>query len=239
MPFDDEHHRMVKAFTRQPEPQTPPEGFDYDFWLGHTAPAPYSPERCHFWWRFILAYGGGEMSDRGAHVIDLAQLGMGTDDTGPVEIEASGSRGTGLYDAYMDYAFTNVYANGVRMIGESRSPRGLKFEGTDGSIFVHVHGCRLEVEPKSLLEEKIGPKEIHVGRSPGHSRNFLDCVKSRKDPVATAEIGHRSASVCHLNNIAMLTGRKLHWDPVAERFKNDDEANALLSPKMRAPWTIS
>ncbi len=238
MPCAEQHHQMIREVTGMPPAESVPEGFDYDFWLGHAQKVPYTPRRCHFWWRFVLAYGGGEMTDRGAHVIDLAQLGMGTDDTGPVEIEAKGSRGTGLYDTFMEYEFTNTYANGVRMIGTSQGPRGLKFEGSDGWIFVHVHGCKLEAEPKSLLEEKISAGESRLERSPGHHRNFLDCVKSRKTPVASAEIGHRSASICHLNNIAMLTGRKLKWDPKRERFANDDGANTLLLPKMRAPWTL-
>ncbi len=238
MPCTEPHHLHVRGVENTPPVEPVPEGFDYDFWLGHTPAVPYTPGRCHFWWRFVLAHGGGEMTDRGAHVIDLAQMGMGTETTGPVEIEAKGVRGTGLYDTFMDYEFTNTFANGVRMIGSAEEPRGLKFEGSDGWVFIHVHGCALDAHPKSLLEETIGDSEIRIGRSPGHHRNFLDCVKSRKTPVAPAEVGHRSATICHLNNIAMLTGRKLRWDPRTERFADDDVANALLRPKMRDPWTV-
>ena len=208
-------------------------------WLGHTPLAPYHELRCHFWWRFILSYGGGEMTDRGAHIIDLAQLGAGTDDTVPVEFEATGTRSTtSLYNAFMDYKFENVYANGVRMIGENKGPRGLKFEGSGGSIFIHIHGAKLEADPPGLLEEKVAEGEIQLGRSPGHHRNFLDSVKSRQQPVASAEVGHRTATICHLNNIAMLTGRKLIWDPKTEQIANDSEANALLAPAMRSPWRL-
>jgi len=239
MPCSEPHHDSVRALKRMPAPEPVPEGLDYDFWLGHTPKVPYTPRRCHFWWRFVLSYGGGEMTDRGAHIIDLAQMGMDTEGTGPVEIEAKGSRETtGLYNTFMDYAFTNTYANGVRMIGENRGPRGVRFEGTKGWVFLNVHGCAIEAEPKSLLKEIIGPDEIHLERSPGHHRNFLDCVKSRKTPVAPAEVGHRTATICHLNNIAMLTESKLAWDPVKERFKGNDAANALLSPHMRAPWSL-
>ena len=238
MPSNDDHHQQVKAVKGMPPTQKVPASFDYNFWLGHTPEAPYVPERCHFWWRFVLAHGGGEMTDRGAHIIDLAQLGMGTDATGPVEIETHGKRGTGLYDVFMDYEFTNVYANGVRMIGESKGPRGVRFEGTDGWVFINIHGCRLEASRASLLEEVIGEGEIQLGRSPGHQRDFLNCVKSRKDPLAKAETGHRTASVCHLNNISALTGRKLRWDPVKERFIGDASANEHLLPTMRAPWAI-
>ena len=239
LPCDDGHHKEVLQMTGMPPTMEVPAGFDYDTWLGHTPLAPYTERRCHFWWRFILSYGGGEMTDRGAHVIDIAQLGNGTDNTGPVEIEATGTASkTSLYDAFMDYKFVNKFANGVTMIGEAVGPRGLKFEGSDGWLFVHIHGGKLEASSESLLKEKIAENEIHLGRSPGHHRNFLDSVKCRQQPVTTAEIGHRTASICHLNNIAMLTGRKLNWDPQAEQILNDPEANRLLKPTMRSPWTI-
>lgn len=239
MPLGEWHHQQVLAVDAVPATQTPPDTLDYDFWLGHTATVPYTPKRCHFWWRFILAYGGGEMTDRGAHVIDLAQLGMGTDHTGPVRFEASGSRNDrSLYDAFMDFSFVNTFANGVQMIGEAKGPRGVKFEGTDGWVFIHVHGGKLEAEPASLLTSKIGEDEIQLGRSPGHQRDLLDCMRSRELPLASAEIGHRTASICHLNNIAMLTGRTLDWDPEQEQIVGDPEANAMLKPNMRAPWTL-
>ena len=98
-------------------------------------------------------------------------------------------------------------------------------------------GC-FEAEPASLLREIIGPEEIHLGRSPGHRRNFLDCVKSRKQPFATAEIGHRTGTICHAFNIAMTLGRKLEWDPVGERFIGDERANRMLSRPMRSPWNL-
>jgi predicted dehydrogenase len=238
LPCTDGHHRTARN-TGKVTYTAPPEGFDYDFWLGHTPKVPYTEKRCHFWWRFILAYGGGEMTDRGAHVIDLAQLGAGTDDTGPVEIEAKGVRGkSDLYDAFWDYQFTNTYASGVKMIGGTSGPRGVKFEGSDGWVFIHVHGGKLEASAPELLKEKADGFKVKLGRSPGHQRNFLDGVKSREQPVAPAEAGHRTASVCHLNNIAMLLGRKLKWDPKAERFVGDDEANKLLMPRMRAPWKL-
>ena len=227
-----------------------PEGFDYDFWLGHTPKAPYTEKRCHFWWRFVLAHGGGEMTDRGAHVIDLAQLGAGTDDTGPVEIEARGvASKTSLYDAFWDYEFTNTFANGVKLVGSTKGPRGLKFEGSDGWVFIHVHGGKLEAEPASLLKAVIEKDEIRLGRSPQvgeastnylprHVRNFLDSVRSRQQPLAPAEVGHRTATICHLNNIAMRLGRKLRWDPDKELFVHDADANRLLKPVMREPWKL-
>lgn len=238
LPCSDPHHKEARALKTVPPPEPIPEGFDYDFWLGATPKVAYTPKRCHFFWRFNLTYGGGEMTDRGAHVIDLAQLCMGTDNTGPVDIEAKGERNKdSLFNVFWDMQFTNVYGNGVTMIGDFKEPRGLKLEGSDGWIFVHVHGQKLEASLPHLLGNKTWTTN-GTNPLPPHVRNFLDCVKSRKQPAATAEIGHRTASICHLNNIAMLLGRKLKWDPKKERFANDDEANKLLMPAMREPWRL-
>ena len=239
MPNSDDHHMRLRRNT-EPKPTMPvPKGFNYDMWLGPAPWAPYTPERCHFWWRFILDYGGGEMTDRGAHIIDLAQFINGTDDSGPVEIMATGKAvGNGLYDCFIEYEFECKYSNGVRLIGGSQGERGLKLVGTDGWIFIHIHGGRHEAEPKSLLIEFIGPNEIHVGRSPEHHRNFLDSIKTRTKPVAHEEIGHRTATICHLLNIAMLTGRKLIWDPEREEITNDSTANRLVNKPMRDPWHL-
>ncbi len=216
-----------------------PEGFDYDMWLGPAPWAAYTEKRCHRWFRYIMDYSGGEVADRGAHIFDLAQLGMGTDYTGPVEIEGEGEAPEdGLFNTFMKYNFVCTYANGVRMIGKSEGPRGLKFEGTDGWIFVHIHGGHLEAEPKLLLKHRIGPNEIHLGRSAGHHQDFLDAVKTRGQVIAPAEVGHRSVTICHLVNIALLTGRKLKWDPVKERIINDTLADRMTARPMRSPWRL-
>jgi predicted dehydrogenase len=246
LPCHDGHHQQIRAATALPPPQSVPEGFDYDFWLGHTPRVPYFRERCHFAWRFNLAYGGGEMTDRGAHVIDLAQLGAGTDHTGPVEIEAAGVQNPGgLYNAFWDFRFVNSFANGVKFIGTTDAPRGLRFEGSEGWIFIHVHGAKLEASHPALLagldrwKDSGGAQHpVRLGRSPGHLRNFLDCVKSRRQPVAGVEAGHHTAVICHLNNLAMRLRRKLKWDPELERVRGDAEANAQLTPRMRPPWKL-
>jgi predicted dehydrogenase len=242
LPTTDGHHVKVMQ-QKDAAPIMPvPEGFDYDTWLGHTPWRPYRPfmpdepdRGVHFWWRFNMLYGGGEMTDRGAHVIDLAQLGLGKDDTGPVEFTAQGERATGgVFDAFFNFTFTNTYADGVKLVGSTETPRGLKFEGADGWIFIHVHGGKLEAsDPRLMTEEDAGNNQIKLGRSPGHHRNFIDCVKSREQPFATAEIGHRTASLCHLNNIAMKLGRSLRWDPEQEQVLDDAEAHKLLSPPLR------
>ncbi len=239
MPNMDPHQKLLRTLTK-PMPAMPvPEGFHYDFWLGPAPRAPYTRGRCHFWWRFILDYGGGEMTDRGAHIIDLAQFINDTDDTGPVELSGEGKQvGNGLYNAFIEYSFECKYKNGVRLIGGSKGERGLKLVGSDGWIFIHIHGGRLEASNPILLKRKISGNEIHVERSPGHRRNFLDSVKSRHKTVAHEEIGHRTASVCHLLNIAMMTGRKLQWDPVHEKITNEPEINRMLYHPMRSPWSI-
>ena len=229
-----------RDLTTMPVPMPVPDGFDYDMWLGPTPWYPYTEKRCHFWFRYILEYSGGEVTDRGAHVIDIGQLGNGTDDTGPIEIEGKGNfLRAGLYDIAVDYHFEFQYANGVRMICSTNQPRGLKFEGTDGWVFIHIHGGDLEASKPEMLKEVIGPNEVHLGRSPNHHQNFLDAVKTRGKPFAHEEIGCRTATMCHLANIAMLTGRKLKWDPVAERITNDETAQLMTRRPMRGEWKLT
>jgi hypothetical protein len=217
-----------------------PEGFDYDLWLGPTPWFPYTEKRCHFWFRYILEYSGGEVTDRGAHIIDIGQLGNGTDDTGPVEVAGKGEfLRDGLFDIAVNYRFEFTYANGVKMLCTTNQPRGLKFEGTDGWVFIHIHGGRLQASSPALLKEVIGPNEMHLGRSPGHHADFLRAVRTRGTTVAPAEVGHHTATMCHLANIAMLTGRTLKWDPVNERVTNDEEAQRMTWRPMRGEWRLT
>ena len=157
---------------------------------------------------------------------------MGMDGNGPVEIHPPPERyGEGL---------KFIYANGVKMIGQSAGNRGVKFEGTDGWIFIHIHGGKLEAEPASILDEKV---ELDIPHSEqnrdAHQRIFLNAVKKRLEPNAPVEVGHRTASLCHLLNIAMLTGRKLKWNPDKEQILNDSQAAKMLVSPMRSPWKLS
>ena len=230
-----QHQRQIA-----PQPVVPvPPGFDFDTWLGPAPWSAYTPRRCHGSFRYILDYSGGEMTDRGAHVIDIAQLGNGTDHTTPVRISGRGWAPTdGLFDTFMKYDFECTYANGVKLIGRSAGQRGIKFEGSDGWIFVHIHGGRLEAGPASILKEKIGAGEFHIGYSPGHHQDFLNAVRSRQRTVAPAEVGHHTGSICHLVNIALLTGRELKYDPKRERILNDSGAAAMLTRACRSPWHL-
>jgi predicted dehydrogenase len=233
MPIDS--HGPIESQPVMPVPSN----LDYNMWLGPTPWYPYTKKRSHFWWRYILEYGGGEMTDRGAHIIDLAQLGLQADESGPVEISGKGwAPKDGLFDTFMKFDFTCTYANGVKLIGTSEGTRGLKFEGSDGWIFIHIHGGRLEAYPESLLKEYIGPEEIHLRRSPGHHQDFINSVKTRRPAIAHEEIGHRTGTICHLVNIALQTERTLKWDPLKEQITNDESTNRMLYRPMRAPWRL-
>jgi hypothetical protein len=219
----------------------PPE-LDYDFWIGPSRWAPYCDQRTHWNWRWQLDFGGGQMMDWIGHHADIADWGMGWDATGPVEIEGTAEYPTsGIWDAPTTYHFVAKYRGGVDMHvangGNAGIRSGTKWIGADGR-WVWVDRGGLDANPKSLLQEKIGPDEVHLFRSPGHHREFLDCVKSRHQTITPAETAHRSASIGHLGQIAMLLGRKIRWNPDTEQILGDETATRMLSTPMRAPWHV-
>ena len=230
-------------------PMPIPKDFDYDMWLGPAPWAPYTEGRCLFNFRWIRDYTPGFITDWGAHSMDLAQWANGSDATGPVEIEGHGEfPKNGLYNTATSHYVELTFADGVKFVSQTTTDVatgndddwGLRFEGTDGWFWAGAIGSARfgKTHSKSLLREVIGPDEINLYRSPGHHRNFLDSVKTRKETVSPAEVGQRTATVCHLGHIAILTGRKLKWDPEKEEFINDAEANRLLSRPMRKPWHL-
>ena len=228
------NNRQCKP-TWKPEP-VPPD-FDYDLWLGPAPWAPYHSQRCHYQFRFLLDYSGGQVTNWGAHHLDIAQWGLGADDSGPIEVIGDGEfPQTGLFTTATRVYFECKYANGVTLICKTGGGGGTKFIGTEG--WVHVNRGKIDAEPKSLLYSKIKPDEIHLYASRDHKQNFLDCIKTRKQPICSAEVGHRSSSVCHLGNIAMRLNRRLRWDPKTERFLGDDEANHMTFRPMRSPWAL-
>jgi len=239
LPTDQGHHNRIRQSKGPYSPQPVPETLDYNMWVGPIPWRPFIPERTHFAWRFVLDTGGGEMTDRGAHVLDLVQYIMNCDETGPLELRAVGRQAASpIFDAFMDFEFEYRCANAVRVHGRSSGKRGLKLIGTEGWVFINIHGGRLEASHPSLLRENILPGEKHSERSPGHHRNFLDCVRTRRLPIAHGEWGHRTASLCHLLNASMLLGRPFKWDPVKEVVIDDDEANRILARPMRQPWHV-
>jgi len=217
-----------------------PDGFDYDLWLGPAPRAPYTERRCHHYFRYIFDYAGGTLTDLGAHDNDLAQWGNNTEHTGPVEIEGKGTfPRDGLWDTATRFEIKYTYENGVKLICATRDianmDQGVRFEGSLGWVFVRSY---IDAYPKSLLSSKIAPDEIHLYRSDDHHRNFIDCVKSRRDTIAPPETAHRSVTICHLGNIALRLGRKLKWNPENETFIDDPEANRMLARQSRSPWGI-
>jgi len=231
----------------RPQPTMPvPEGLNYEMWLGPAPWAPYTEERVHPQkglgrpgWLRISDYGAGMITGWGSHHLDIAHWGMDTELTGPVEImgEAEFPK-DGLWDVHGDFRIEYTYANGVKLIAadEKKIKGGVRFEGDKGWVWV-TRGA-IDAEPKSLLQETIGPGETKLYVSSNHKGNFYECVRSRAPTIAPVEVGHRSCSACLLGDIAMRTGRKLQWDPAREQFVNDDAANRMLSRPMRAPWRL-
>ncbi len=230
------------GFGFGPVPQT----LDYDMWLGPAPQAPYSPKRVDaFGWRWILDYAGGCVTDWGAHHIDIAQWGMGTTDTGPIEVEGKGVfPRDGLFDSAVYWRYEAKYANGVtvvcfakgELLAQGQYPNGIKFIGDKGWLFVDTG--RIDAEPKTVLKEEIGPDEIHLYESSDHASNFIECVRTQRPTAAPVEQAHRSITVCHLANIAMRLGRKIWWDPAAEQIIADDPASRMLTRPMRSPWRL-
>jgi len=244
-------HTVKVAFGTDPgttpQPIMPvPENLNYNMWLGQAPWAEYTEERVHPQkdygrpgWLRITDYGAGMITGWGAHHNDIAQWGMGTEYTGPVEIEAQAEfPKDGLWNVHGDFSIKYSYANGVTVFctDNKKNKQGVVFEGTEG--WVYVKRGFIDANPKSLLTSTIGPDEIHLYKSNNHKANWLECIKSRAETVAPAEIAHRSCTVCLLGEIAMLLGRKLKWDPDAEQFIGDEMANRMLSRPMRSPWTL-
>jgi len=214
----------------------PPEGLDWDLYLGPAPKVPYNKRRFLWDFRWFFDYSGGQMTDWGAHHFDIAQWGLGRDLGGPVSVEGTGTLPRdGIFETYTSFNCTYYYDDGIKMIA-TNPEHGTRFEGSDG--WVHVWRGGMETEPKSLMHETLGTNDVHLYESPGHEQDWVNCVLTRKKPICDVEIGHRSVSCAHLGNIALRLGRKLQWDPVREEFVNDPEANRWLSRPYRAPWYL-
>ena len=243
-------------------PEMPiPANLNYDMWLGTTPEVYYTETRVHPQadfsrpgWLRCEQFGAGMITGWGAHHIDTAHWGMGTEYTGPIEVQAEAKFPTsGLWNVHGDFIATAKYANGVTMYVSGDYPNGVRFEGSEGWIFVSRGNVGVTASDPSqatnseafsasdarILQSVIGPDEIHLYDSPEQHGNWLDCIISRQQPVAPAEIAHRSCSACLVIHIGMKLNRKLYWDPVHERFRNDDEANSMLSRPQRPKYAIS
>ena len=233
-------HTDYNSTAGQEQICPPPPEIDYDFWLGPAPYEPYCPARVHKNWRWNLDYGGGQLMDWIDHYLDIAHWGLGFDRTGPCEIAGHGEfPKDGLWNAPTKYCLTAQYANGVTIIiagGHDDISRGTKWLGENGWVFVNRD--RIDASPAKLLREKFKPGDIHLFRSPGHHRNFLDCVKSRRTTVVPCEVAHRSGTPGHLGQIAMLLGRKIRFNPDTEEIIGDSTATRMLGYAMRSPWHL-
>ncbi|MBD3374958.1 gfo/Idh/MocA family oxidoreductase [candidate division KSB1 bacterium] len=233
-------HTDFAGTKGQDELKPPPPELDYDFWLG---PAPYHPfavSRLHKNWRWIMDYGGGQLMDWVGHHVDIAHWGLGFDQSGPLEISGVGEYPKeGYYNSATRYRVNAKYPQDIEMViagGYDDIRGGTKWIGDKG--WVWVNRGRIDAHPKSLLRENIGPDEKQLFKSPGHWRNFLDCVKSRNQTLTPCETAHHSAIPGHLGQISMLLGRKLRWDAEKEQIIGDVTANEMLDNAMRDPWHL-
>lgn len=211
--------------------QETPDDVDWDLWLGPAPQRGYhktlfsrNSHGQHLSFRNYEEYGGGKLADQGAHFFDVAQWAMGMDRSGPTMIEPPAVSTSGL-------RFT--YANGVQMLHMGNDD--ISFKGTEGTILVRKYHP-LVSNPPSLAEEPLGKDDRRAPASVHALRNWLDAIKTRKEPINPAETGHRSATVCHLANIGYKLRRKLTWDPAKEQFIGDNEANKLVTRRARRGW---
>ena len=227
-------------------PRAVPPDLDYDLWLGQAPYVPYVGQSTGGGdWQCRSDYSAGWISGCGVHPLDIAQWGNGTDRTGPVEVEGRGTYPRdGFNDTATDWNVTMTYANGVKLIFTSthndvNSPEvGARFEGTDGWVMAQGNAASILGSPASLLRQSIAANGIHLVRSDNHADHFLECVRTRRESIAPAEVAHRSTTLCLLADLAMRLGRKLRWNPDKEEFVGDAEANRFLSRAMRAPWQV-
>lgn len=252
-----------------PTPTEPPETLNYDMWLGSTPLVPYAEDRVHPQadtieerydrpgWLRCEQFSAGMITGWGAHHVDTAHWGMGTEYTGPIEISAEAQfPSEGLWNVHGNFRVESKYENGITMIISGDFPNGVRFIGEEGWIFVtrgkaqvtasdptseDAEEAPLQASDPSILNSEIGPNELHLKgqKSEEHHSNWIRNVKNRRtDTLAPVEISHRSTSACLLAHIAMKIPRKLRWDPVNERFIDDEEANSMLTRSQRYPWGI-
>lgn len=233
------------------EEKAPPPELDWDMWLGPARWAEYNPLRAHFNFRWFMDYGGGFIRDRGNHVLSVALWCMNQDTTGPVSVEATGQPAPdGLFDVPVTMSVKWEFKNPDWTLTWDQPGTRYKFPGSDQEIVwgAKYHGdrdtlivsggdggCDTEQKAKDYQPPADGVK---IYKSPGHRENWLECIRTGERPVMDVEIGHRVITLGILGNIAYRVGRKLTWDPKAQRFVGDEEANRFLSEPYRKPWTL-
>ncbi|MBK9390773.1 MAG: Gfo/Idh/MocA family oxidoreductase [Bacteroidetes bacterium] len=225
-------------YSPDPAEQPVPKGFNYEMWLGPAPYAPYTPGRCHYNFRWINDYSGGSLADWGAHMIDNAQWINGTEKSGPVEVVGEGSAPeSGIYDAFNKFKLTYTYQNGVILDVHSDFVE-IYAEGTGGWLHVKDWRGTLQASSQEIFNSVIGDNEIRLYTDESEHANFLKCIRSRKEAYHPVEDMHRTATMAHIGNIAMILKRKLKWDPLKEEFPDDNEANSMLVRQEREPWSL-
>ena len=219
----------------------PPSELDFEFWLGPAPLRQYNANQVHYNFRYFWDYSGGQMTNWGAHHIDIAQWALDADHSGPVEVEGTATfEGKGLYDVTSTCRAVLTFANGVKLtVGQLQKeiPLGATFIGTAGKLY--VDRGKIESTPAEILTQPSKASDVHLEVSNDHTLNFLECIKSRKAPISDVEVGHRSATLCHLGNIAVRLGRKIRWDATTEKIVDDPEALAMLERPLRSPWKLA
>lgn len=242
------------------EPEMPiPATLNYDAWLGSTPYVYYTEKRVHPQldysrpgWLRCEQFGAGMITGWGSHHVDCAHWAMDTEFTGPIEVWGKADFPTsGLWDVHGSFTSHGKYANGVTMTVSTELPNGIKFVGTEGWIFVTRGNYKasaneptvaaqkaLSASNPKIIESVIGVNEINLYKSEEHHGDWLNAIQSRKQPIAPVEVGHRSCSTCLIHHISLRLPRTLKWDPLNERFLNDDEANSLLNRQHRFPYLV-
>ena len=230
-----------------PDEPAPPE-IDYELWLGPARAMPYNKKHTHGQFRWLIDFGGGQIRDRGAHVMSIANWIMDCDAKGPVSIDASGDPPRdGMYDSavtmhvtyeFKDPDWTLVWAQPGETSKELDARYGAVYHGDKGKLTVTLGDGQATATEQKAKDYKASIDGVKVFQSPGHMENFEDCIRTREKPIMHMEAGHRVASLCVLGNVAFQLRRKLEWDWKTERVVNDDEANRLLSRPGRGPWSL-
>ena len=241
--------RREGPFSSQP---VPPE-LNWDFWQGQAPKRDYLPQRCHQLFRYWYEYSGGTMTDWGAHHMDIGYWAIGLPAPTLVESKALSTPIPGGYTTISDYEVKFTYPNGVvfnvrstpdedpfgGVLKQDGQRNGIRFEGSAGWIWVNRD--EIKASDKELLSKPLPENAERLYLSNNHMENFFDCMRTRKDPICDVDVGHRSATVCHLGAISLRTGRKLRWDPDKEVFVGEHaaEGNAHVAREMRKPYDYS
>jgi myo-inositol 2-dehydrogenase / D-chiro-inositol 1-dehydrogenase len=222
-----------------------PESLDYNTWLGSTPEVFYHELRVHPQkdysrpgWLRNEQFGAGMITGWGSHFFDYSAWGMDTELSGPTSIQAIAQfPRSGIWNVHGDFMLKAGYASGMTLIAGTGFPHGVRYEGETGWIFVtHAGTPKLDASDPRMLSSEIKENEIHLYVTTEHHGNWLDCIRSRKQPISTVEMGHRACTLCLISHIAMKVPGVLRWDPAAERFTNSDEANSMLRRGQRAPF---